>query len=159
MSFTKLKENISLLIENKKDEDVINQLYFLKQSIGEVKVVLDKEFTITFDQLKKSSDKLSQSENYLECLEASMNETEEPIKDEDIIMSMVSMSKVLSNLEQTINGTGFEIGLIYQKTKTPPKEEKVEVKKEEKVVAKKTVSKKKETPTDKKVDDGDEIEF
>ena len=181
---SKLQEKVSLVVENKRDEDIINQLYFLKQSIEEMNKVIDSDFSITFVQLQKSANKMTIEGDCVDSLMTSMADTTKAMEEDDIIMSMMSMARVLSSLENTLDGTSFDMSLIYN-TKAKPStivedmedllepveevvktevEEKVEPKVEEKVKPKKTVEKKKveskkvveKKPTTKKTTPTDE---
>lgn len=176
MSYEKLKTNIKKVVSNKGDDDIINTLVFLKEGIQNINNIASK-LNISFEQLKKASDKNQTTEFNTDSVFANIDNLIEFEKEDDIISSLITLSSVLSETEAVLEDTPFEIGMVYKSLKfeTPdekpaekveepkeePKEEPVKEEKPKKTPAKKTPVAKKETPKKEekpKEDTSEEVE-
>jgi len=145
----KLKFNISNIVSLKKEKDIINELIEIKEAIENIEEIA-KETNVTFEQLKKASDKIEKETFDEKKVLKTIEEYKVAKEEEDVISMLIVLTKILSQVEDTLTGTDFNIEMVYKsmkKTIPETKKEEVEEKepvKEEKKTVKKTEIKKEE---------------
>lgn len=170
MKYQNLQAVINNTIKNKEDEDIINALVDLKSSI-EVIDDIAKTLNISFEQLKKASDKKPVEVFELTIFNKEIENIIEYEKEDDIISSLISLSNILAQTESIVKDTPFTMEMVYKSLKKevkepakkeetqskeePAKQEKIEeqpkqekeIKKETSKTEKKAPAKKEETPS------------